>query len=205
MILESIEIDNKSIDLIKRGDQKAFEVLYNSYSDKVFNTILSYLQNKEEAEEVLQDVFVKIFHSAKDYRGEASVSTWIYRIAVNKSLDFLRKKRTLKRSTSFVSLFSASNNKALNDHTDFRHPGIVVESEENAKILFAVIDLLPEKQKTVFILTQIEQLTQDQVGEIMNTTRKAIESLLSRAKANLRKKLEKLYPERGIKPHNTSK
>jgi RNA polymerase sigma-70 factor (ECF subfamily) len=81
---------------------------------------------------------------------------------------------------------------------DFAHPGVKLENQEDAKLLFKVIDGLSENQKTAFILTQIEDLPQQEVAEIMKITRKAVESLVQRSKANLKKNLANQYPDRGI-------
>jgi len=200
-----MENENLWIREIANGNEDALRKLYNSYSTKVFNTTISYTKNEQDAEELLQDVFVTVFNTANQFKFDASVSTWIYRITVNKSLDFLRKKNSQKRKGIFTSLYSKESGDKHLETADFVHPGIKLENAENAKILFRVIDALSENQKTAFILTLIEGLPQKEVAEIMGVSRKSVESLLQRAKANLRKALEKYYPERGNFTKNTSK
>lgn len=185
------------IDEIIRGNENALKHLYDRYAVKVFNTVISYTRNQEDAEELHQDIFVTVYHTAHTFRKDASVGTWIYRIAVNKSLDFLRKKKSLKRGGIFTSLYKKDSGDLAIDAADFIHPGIKMEQAENAKLLFQVIDTLPDKQKTAFILTQIEELSHHESAEILNTSQKAVESLLHRAKNKMRKELEKRYPERG--------
>lgn len=198
--------DEKScLQAIAGGSEEALEQLYNQYSSRVYNTLLSYTKNAEDAEELLQDVFVSIFNTASNFQFNSSVSTWIYRITVNKSLDFLRKKKSQKRFGIFTSLYIKDSAEIKYESPDFVHPGVKMENQEDAKHLFRAIDQLSENQKTVFILTQIEGLPQQEVAEIMNQTRKAVESLLARAKANLRQELEKFFPERGINKKNTSR
>ncbi|MEN2284328.1 RNA polymerase sigma factor [Algoriphagus sp. SE2] len=189
--------ENLWIKEITQGSETALKKLYDSYSTKVFNTVLSYTKNREDAEELLQDIFVTIYNSASTFRKDASVSTWIYRIAVNKSLDFLRKKNSQKRFGLFTSLYKKDSGELAIEQTDFIHPGIKMEQKEDARLLFQVIDTIPENQRTIFILTQIEGLGQKEVAEIMQISRKAVESLLKRAKNNLKKELEKMFPERG--------
>ncbi|MFC5623109.1 RNA polymerase sigma factor [Algoriphagus winogradskyi] len=186
------------------GNDLAFKMLYDHYSPKVYNTLLSYTKNAEDAEELLQDVFMTVYNTAKTFRADSSVSTWIYRISVNKALDFLRKKNSTKRFGIFSSLYKKDSAEIKYESVDFIHPGVKLENQENARILFRVIDELSEKQKTVFILTQIEDLSQQEVADILQTTRKAVESLLQRAKANLKVALEKHFPERGNSPKNPS-
>lgn len=172
---------------VAQRDKQAFRKLYDLFSAKVYNTALSYAQSEPDAEEITQDVFVKIHRSATRFRGNSSVNTWIYRIAVNASLDFLKKKKRL-------SIFQFSETQK--DKPDFEHPGVLLENKERASMLFKVIDTLPEKQKTAFILSFIEELPRQEVATIMETSLKAVEGLLQRGKANLRKKLAKEYPNR---------
>jgi len=172
---------------ISNGDRKAFQDLYNLFCDKVYNTAMGYVQDKQDAEEVTQDVFTNIFRNAAKFKGKAAVSTWIYRITVNASLNLIKKR---KRRLAY------SIDESIKSLSDFEHPGILLEKKENAKVLFKVIDTLKDNQKTVFILSYIEQLPRQEVADIMELSLKAVESLLQRAKKNLRGKLEQLYPNR---------
>ena len=197
--------EDKCLREIAKGSQDALKDLYDEYSTKVYNTIISYTKNTEDAQEVLQDVFLSVFETSSKFQFNSSVSTWIYRITINKSLDFLRKKNSVKRKGIFTSLFRNDTQELLHDPADFVHPGVKLENAEDAKLLFRVIDELSENQKTAFILTQIDGLSQLEAADIMEVSRKSVESLLQRAKANLRGALKKYYPERGKKSTNTSK
>lgn len=168
-----------------------FEELYLQFKDKVFNTALSYLQNTEDAEELTQDVFVEVYQSISKFQFRSSVSTWIYRITVNKSLDFIKYKNRKKRFGSIVSIFDASSSKHIEQQSDFIHPGVQLEQRENSKILFKAIQQLPEKQQTAFILSKLEGLGNKEISAILEQSVGAVESLLSRAKENLRKELKK--------------
>ncbi|MEM0938736.1 MAG: RNA polymerase sigma factor [Bacteroidota bacterium] len=190
------------INSVALGNEKALEQLYHLYSDKVYNTIISYLKNAEDAEEVMQDVFITIFNAAEKFNYKSSVSTWIYRVTVNKSLDFLRKKNSKKRKVLFTSIYVKGEEEVKLEPVDFDHPGIKLEKKENARLLFDALDQIPDMQKTAFILTQIEGLPQNEVAEIMNTTRKSVESLLGRAKKNLRTTLERFILTGGMKNFN---
>lgn len=189
-------IQSSHIKLIARGDSAAFRIFYEHYKAKVYNTAISYLQNAEEAEEVTQDVFVEIFHSAATFKGESSPSTWVYRITINKCLDALRYRKRKKRFGFLKSLFGESMQEPEVEVPHFEHPGVALENKENASLLFAAMKQLPENQKAAFILSQVEDLPQKEIAAILQQSEKAVESLLQRAKANLRKELEKYYPER---------
>lgn len=173
---------------VARGEEEAFYKLYLLFKDQVYNVSLSYLQNEQDAEDVLQEVFIKIYQSLDTFKHQSSLNTWIYRITINTALDFLRRK---KRS----SIFNYSPKYQVNIPT-FDHPGVLLENKENARILFKVIHTLSANQKTVFILSYIEGLPRQEIADIMQLSLKAIESLLQRAKSNLRNKLEKQFPNR---------
>jgi len=179
--------EEKILHQIANGDSKSFEILYKSFSEKVYNIALSYVKNIEDAEEITQNVFVKIHKNASSFKNKSSVSTWIYRIVVNTSLNYIKKKN---RFTLFDSIAKQS------ELIDFNHPRALLEQKENANTLFKVIDYLPNNQKTAFILSYIECLPRQEVADIMKVSLKSIESLLQRAKQNLRSKLEKIYPNR---------
>ena len=156
------------------------------------------MQNTEDAEDITQEVFIEVFHSLEKFKRESSLSTWIYRITVNKSLDYLRKKKRKKRFGFMTSLFHKETGEVSIDIGHFDHPGVLLENKEKAKVLFGMIDLLSENQKTAFILFHLEELSQKEIAAIMHISPKAVESLIQRAKAGLREKLRNIYKNRGI-------
>lgn len=162
--------------------------LYIEYKNLVFNLALQYTNNVQDAEEVTQDVFIKVFEKVSTFRKEADVKTWIYRITINQSLDFIKSKKRHKRSFIF-SLFGNQLDFAEIQILDFNHPGVTLENEESLKNLMLKIYQLPENQKTVIILLKIEDLSQKEVAEIMNLSEGAVESLFQRAKISLKKLL----------------
>lgn len=178
---------------LAKGSDFALKQLYDRYHVNVYNISISYTQNAEDAEEVTQDVFLKVYDAAKKFRFDAAVSSWIYRITVNKSLDFLRKKNTKKRKAFFISLYRKDTVEELPHTTNFVHPGLVLENKEKGVFLFKALAKLPEKQKTAFILREIEGLPYQEIADIMSISTKAVESVLYRSKANLRKALAPYY------------
>ncbi len=115
--------EDKLIELLKEGDPAALERLFLLYKDKVFNTAISYMQNKEDAEEITQDVFVELFNSAAGFKGNSGISTWIYRITVNKSLDAIRYRSRKKRFAVIRSIFSSTTGELEIDKADFFSSG----------------------------------------------------------------------------------
>ena len=197
--------DHQHIKELQNGNEKALQFLYEQYAEGIYNTILGFVKNQEDAEELLQDVFVIVYDKAVNFKFDSAVSTWMYRIAVNKSLDFLRKKKAQKRFGIFTAIYRKDETEPRSELVEAMHPGIKQEQKEEAQLLFKLIDDLSEKQRVAFTLTQIDGRPQEEVAEIMETSRKAIESLVKRAKENLKKSLINHYPERGNAKINTSK
>lgn len=167
-----------------------FEETYSKFSKLVFNLALQYVQNVEDAEEITQDVFVSVHHSLNDFQHNAEIQTWIYRIAINKSLDFIKAKNRKKRFAFITSLFHDDSNEVKHISPHFNHPGVLLEQKEALENLFQHINSLPDNQKTALILSKLEQKSQKEVAAIMNLSAKAVESLLQRAKTNLANKLK---------------
>jgi RNA polymerase sigma factor (sigma-70 family) len=186
---------DRLIEDLKRGDPSALERLFNIYRNKVYNTAIGYVQNAQDAEEITQDVFVEIFNSVEKFKGGSSISTWIYRITVNKSLDFIRYTKRKKRFAVITSIFNPETGEQKIDTPDFIHPGVEMEMKERSAILFKAIDKLPDTQKTAFILNKLENLSYNEISEVMKTSVSSVESLLFRAKQNLKKYLSGYYDE----------
>ena len=163
-------------------NETQFNVIYNEYAKLVYNLSLHYLHNTEDAQEATQDVFVKIYNKIEGFNNKSSLKTWIYRITINHSLDVIKSK-----SRKLRILFSREYED--NDKIDFDHPGIKVESKEAVEKIMKEINSLPENQKTALILKGIEGLSQKEIASILKIKEKALESLLLRARANLKKRL----------------
>jgi len=166
-----------------------FKQIYDNHARMVFNLCLNYLQNRQDAEEVTQDVFVKVHAGMGTFRGEAALRTWIYRIAINSCLDRLKAAKRAKRSVWRLLGFTGDEAERIAG-SDFDHPGVELEQREATQRIFQQINALPTQQKTALLLKTMEGLSQNEVAEVMGTSAKAVESLLSRARQQLRKDLE---------------
>jgi RNA polymerase sigma factor (sigma-70 family) len=173
---------------LKQGNEAAFKQVFDAHQDRIYNTILYMIQSAEEAEDLTQEVFVDVFLSMENFKAQSKLSTWIYRIAVNKALNHQRFKKAKKRLGAVLSIFNLS---PADNAPDFIHPGILLENKELSESLYQAINQLPEKQKTAFVLRQLEDLSYIEIAEVMQTTTPSVESLLFRAKQNLQKILEK--------------
>ena len=182
------------IEQLKQGDEAAFKTIVTTWQDMVYNTALGILQNAEDAEDVAQDVFLQVHESIHSFKGESKFSTWLYRITITKSMDHIRRKKRKKRFAIVQSLFGQDNQPVI-DPPDFHHPGVAMDNKEKAAVLFKAVKKLPENQQIAFTLHKIEGLSYQEVSDVMKTSVSSVESLLHRAKNNLKKLLEEYYKE----------
>lgn len=179
---------------LKSRNGTAYALLISQLGGKVYNTCLNLLQNIEDAEDISQEVFVSVYQSIDQFKGESKLSTWVYRIAVTKSLEFIRAKNRKKRFAFIQRLIVNVDDEDKHfEPRHFYHPGIQLENKERASILFKALEQLPENQKTAFVLHKMEDLSYAEISEILNLSLSSVESLMFRAKQNLRKLLGEYY------------
>jgi len=178
--------------LLKRlqlREERAFKELVESYQDMLINTCYGFLHNTEEAEDVAQEVFIQVYKSIASFRGDSKLSTWIYRIAVNRSLNKIRARK----SRFFVAIDSLFELDQFPNSSHAPSPHESLENQERANQLHAAINKLPVKQKTAFVLSKYKGLPNKEISEVMTTTLSSVEALLNRAKRNLQKSLVGYY------------
>lgn len=180
------------IQKLSERNEIAFKQLVNEQKDRVYNVALGIVQNQEEAEDITQDVFIQVFESIDQFKGQSKLSTWIYRITVTHALEWLRSRKRKKRFGYMIRLFQSDAGEPGIDIPDFVHPGVQLENQEKARLLFKAIDALPENQKVAFTLHKIEDLSYEEIAAIMEVSLGAVESLIHRARVNLQKKLKSL-------------
>ena len=183
------------VEQLKQGNESAFKNIVETWQNMVYNTALGIVQNAEDAEDIAQETFVQVYQSIGSFKGESKFSTWLYRITIAKALDHERRKKRKKRFAFVKSLFGEESQVVVHP-PDFHHPGVVMDKKEDAAVLFNAIAQLPENQKVAFTLHKVDGLSYQEVGEVMKTSVSSVESLMHRAKTNLKKKLEEYYKER---------
>jgi RNA polymerase sigma-70 factor, ECF subfamily len=179
-------------DIIHNNSQRAFEDLVNRYQKMVLKTCLGFVSNHSDAEDLAQEVFIEVFESLQGFRNESKISTWIYRIAVNKSLNQVRKQKRERMFRSIESFFTSKEEKSEKiELVDIK--GDMADTEiirrENKQMLKNAISKLPENQRIAFVLSKYQDLSYKEIAEVMNVTLSSVESLLFRAKSNLQKHL----------------
>lgn len=174
------------------SDTNNFSTIYNQYKVLVYNVALNYVQNIEDAEEITQDVFIQVHESLDKFKNNSSIKTWLYRITINKSLNFIKLKTRKKYFFVFGKISKSENE--IENVSNFEHPGILLENQEYSKYLFRVINTLPENQKTAFLLSKLDGLSNIEIAAIMQISISSVESLVFRAKKGLKEKLSKINP-----------
>jgi RNA polymerase sigma-70 factor (ECF subfamily) len=164
----------------------SFDDIYEEHEKSVFNIALHFVRNISDAEEITQDVFLKVYLGYENFKNQSKLSTWIHRITVNSSIDYLRKKNAEKRR--FVISMSDA---ILPANSNYIHPGIQLEQKEALEEILKVINELPNQQKTAIILHKIEGLSQLKTAKIMNKSVKSVESLIGRARKKIKENIQK--------------
>lgn len=187
------EADKILIEAIQAGSQNAFQKLVETYQNMVANTCYGLLQNVADAEDVTQEVFIEVYRSISKFRGDSKLSTWLYRIATTRSIDILRKRKRRSRVQSIQTFFDGEESAMQVPDNRSHSPQEALENEERAVILAKAVAQLPEPQQVAFTLSKYEDLSYQQIAEVMDRSVSSVESLLFRAKQNLRKYLEDYY------------
>lgn len=186
--------DYNLVERIKNKDESAFKELVENYQTMVINTCYGLLQDYEEAEDIAQDVFVEVYESIHKFRGDSKISTWIYRIAINKSLNAKKKNRFRRFFTKIEEAFEGADNKHHENSNDLNSkPEHRFESKESTEIIKKALNNLPDNQKIAFTLHKYEDVSYKKIAEIMNLSLSSVESLIFRAKQNLKKDLTKYF------------
>ena len=193
-------IESEIIDQLQQGSEAAFKELVENYQKMVINTCYGMIHNLEDAEDVAQDVFIEVFRSIKNFRSDSKISTWLYRIAINRSLNFIRDYR---RKKWFHSIDNHQKRPGENKWSGLvtgkeENPDFGMEMSERAQMLFDSIGSLPKNQQVAFTLSKYEDLSYKEISEVMNLSVSSVESLIFRAKKNLQKKLYVCYKKKCI-------
>lgn len=185
--------DSEIIRQILQGDRNRYRELVERYQPMVFRTCMGFLHNKDDADDLTQEVFIQAYQTLQGFKGDASFSTWIYRIAVNASLNKIRKSSKNALFQRLETAFGSEKNKEYSfSIPDPENPENILILHEHREWVQKALNSLPENQRTAIVLSKYDELSQKEIAEIMNTTEGAIEALIQRAKANLREKLSSL-------------
>ena len=180
---------------LKQGDGPAFKALVDRHQDRVLNLCYRFVNNREDAEDVAQEVFVAVYRSIGSFRGDASLATWIHSIAIGKSLDFVRRSKRKKRLGQIKRLLGYDEAERELVAPRSSQPEALVEAREQARILREAVESLSQSQRIAVILSKYEGFSYAEVADAMGTTVSAVDSLIQRGMKQLRKKLHAYYRE----------
>ena len=172
---------------LKSQDQKEFEKLVIHFEKRVLNLSAYLLNNKFEAEDATQEVFISVFQSLPQFKGDSKLSTWIYRIAVNKCREQIRHKTRKKRFGILIDLYERTN---LNLISKDKTPEEKLFQDERTNTLMAAIESLPETQRIAYTMHNLEDFSYKEIAELLEVSISSVESLIFRAKKKLKSKLE---------------
>jgi RNA polymerase sigma-70 factor, ECF subfamily len=182
--------DAELIQRIISHDEVAFKILVEKYQSLVYQACYNLLRSKDDSEDIAQDVFIEVFESVNQFRQESRLSTWLYRIAINKSLNHLRKNKWKKFFNSIEQHFSMDKNVKFDiEDTSANDTPETIEYKERTKVLYEALDALPKNQRIAFSMHKFDELSYLEISNVMNLSLSSVESLIHRAKLNLQKKL----------------
>lgn len=177
---------------VLKGDEQSFRRLVEQFQLPVINICRGIVHNRHDAEDLAQEVFMEVFRSLRFFRYESGLSTWIYRIAVNKSINFVRKQKRQRWMAPLEKLMTGRESDVLHA-SRLSNPASRMEEQQLTKHFHAAMDELPENQRIAFTLHKQEDLPYKEIAEVMNISVAAVESLIHRGKVNLQKKLWDFY------------
>lgn len=186
--------DNAAAEALRSGDPRAFTLLVDQYADSIYRLVMSIVQHQEEAEDITQEVFTTVFTSIGKFKGDSLLSTWMYRIAVNKCQEMLRKQSRQKRSGKHVS-YDIAGQHHVAVQSAYMHPQQELENNERAQILIGALNQLPEQQRIAFTMHKIDGFSYEEIAEILDTSLSAVESLIFRGRKQLKLLLATYYDE----------
>jgi RNA polymerase sigma-70 factor, ECF subfamily len=185
--------ERELIDNLKNGNDETFRSVVDKYQKFVLNSCYRLVNNRETAEDLTQEVFIEVYRSINVFRSDSKFSTWIYRIAISKSLDYMKHQKRKKRFAILRSLFGENEQEEQIPASNNLTPSALLENEDRIKILARALESLPENQRIAFTLSKYDEMSYNEIAEILGITISSVESLIHRAKNNLKKKLYNYY------------
>jgi RNA polymerase sigma-70 factor (ECF subfamily) len=187
-----------SLEALRSGDRAEFARLVEAYYEMIYRLAIKMLNNPQDAEDILQETFIKAYRNLKNFDGRSNLSTWLYRIATNEALMFLRKRKP--DSVSIDETIDTGEGEHRPVHiVDWGNlPEEELMSEEAQTYLDQAVDKLPPSLRVVFVLRDIQGLSTRETGEVLDLSEVAVKTRLSRARLRLREELSAYYGERVV-------
>jgi RNA polymerase sigma-70 factor (ECF subfamily) len=185
------------VEQAREGDTLAFSALVRRYEGKIFRLAMHVTQNREDAEDVLQETFMKAYEHLEQFKGDSKFYTWIVRIAVNQALMKLRRRRTDKSFSLDETIDTGEDTVVREIATWEENPEQRFSREEIAQIMDSAIETLEPIYRSVFVLRDVEDLSTEETAEALGLSVPAVKSRLLRARLQLREKLTRFFKRKG--------
>ena len=184
-----------SLEALRAGDRAEFARLVEAYSGVIYRLAIKMLDNPQDAEDALQETFIKAYRNLPKFDGRSSVSTWLYRIATNEALMMLRRRKHIQISIDEPLDKAGEDQEPLQIVDWCCLPEDELMSAEALKIMDKAVEALPHSLRVVFLLRDIEGLSTRETGEVLDLSETAVKTRLSRARLRLREMLTGYYSE----------
>lgn len=168
------------------GDIECFEQLIEKYQIKAYNIAFRILGNEEDAKDATQDAFIKIYHALRNFRGDSSFYTWIYRIVTNTCYDFLKKRNKMYNISSLTNYDNSSEGELEDIPDESYEPEQIFDQKENITSVIECMKLLSTDHKTVLVLRDIQGFSYEDISEILNCSVGTVKSRINRARFKLK-------------------
>ena len=190
---ESKKEDSVLIEKVKEGGFGAFERIVRKYESRVYNHCVKFLNNQEDAEDVLQETFLQVYRSLNSFRGDSAFSTWLFKIATNGCLMRLRKRKKVDL-VSIDKPMEFDGSMVQREIVDWsKNPALMSGKDDLRATLDRIISDLPEDKRIVLIMKDVEGFSNVEIGQILNMTVAAVKSRLHRARLILREELTSYF------------
>ena len=192
MVNDDVSEDSKIIREILDGNPNAYRSLVERYQGRIYNVIFGMVRDREEAEELTQEAFVKAYRNLSNFRQEARFYTWLCRIAINLSIDFIRKRKRRPTFSFDESIGIKDGSGEIADSHNLGNPHEELQNKEIRKRIIETVEKLPEEQKRVLVLREIDGLSYREISEILGIPEGTVMSRLYYARKKLQAELQDL-------------
>ena len=190
---KDMRTDSELVEAFRAKDQGAYIELVERYTEKAHNLAVRITRSREDAEEILQDVFITVFNKIDSFKGESAFSSWLYRVTVNTAFMKLRKRK--KHASVELDESLPSTNGWTMDRSDSCDINYMTSRHQLRQELEQAISKLPDEYKLIFVLRDVDGLSNQEVGEVLSLSVPAVKSRLHRSRSMLRKRLMKFYQD----------
>ena len=193
-----LENETELVAAARKGDTEAFTTLAKQYDRNIYRLAINITRNKEDAEDVLQEAFLKAYTKLDKFQGNSRFYTWLVRIAVNEALMKLRKRKS-DRTVSMDEPVDTDEDPVVREHADWGdNPEQQFAKTELQEILTKAIHTLEPAYRTVFVLRDVEQLSTEEAAEALGLSIPAVKSRLLRARLKLRDQLTRVFKQKEL-------